>query len=164
MFANSNWGFRVTMRYSTQPILKKAPRRDLITTHRVPFDMVLQLDSGYLELTMKIKLDKQEEEPLPPTPSKNLIDYFSWRQPYRGDELQTSDDVSWVLRQIKKSPEELAVLILEIKNERDALLRRIQAISAISSNSDFIHDATQESVEWAFGQRLKKSKKSKKTT
>lgn len=113
---------------------------------------------------MKIKLDKRDEEPVLPTPSKNLIDYFSWRQPYRGDELRTADDVSWALRQIKKSPEDLAVLILEIKNERDALLRRIQAISVISSNCDFIHDATQESVEWAFGQRLKKSKKSKKTT
>lgn len=92
---------------------------------------------------------------------KKLADYFSWRQPYRGDEARAFNDARWALRQAKKDPLELAVMILELTNEKNALLKRIQAISVISTNQDFIHDATRESVEWAFGQKLKTPPKKK---
>jgi len=89
---------------------------------------------------------------------KRLADYFVWRQPYRGDETRTIEDVSWALSKTKQDPEHLAVFILETVNERNSLLRRIRAIGAITSNQDFIEDATVESVEWAFGQKLKPKK------
>lgn len=63
--------------------------------------------------------------------------------------------VDWALRMTKKNPDELAVLILELANERNILARRLRAIGVISSNGDFIEDATVESVEWAFGKKLK---------
>jgi len=86
---------------------------------------------------------------------KKLTDYFVWRQPYRGDEAKVMEAVSWALAQAHKKPEELAVLLLETVNERNSLRRRIRAISAIATNEDFIEDATVDSVEWAFGGKLK---------
>lgn len=86
---------------------------------------------------------------------KRLSDYFVWRQPYRGDEARVIEDVTWALRQTQKDPEHLAVYILETVNERNSLLRRIRAVSAIATNQDFVEDATLESVEWAFGKKLK---------
>lgn len=89
---------------------------------------------------------------------KRLADYFVWRQPYRGDETRVIEDVTWALRQTREDPEHLAVYILETVNERNSLLKRIRAVSAIATNQDFVEDATVESVEWAFGQKLKDKK------
>jgi hypothetical protein len=90
---------------------------------------------------------------------KRLVNYFVWRQPYREDEARTIEDVTWALGKAKQNPEHLAVFILETVNERNSLLRRIRAIGAVASNQDFIEDATVESVEWAFGQKLKPKKR-----
>lgn len=98
-----------------------------------------------------------KDEPPDPADVKKLTDYFSWRQPYRGDEVRATEDITWALRQAKKPPADLAILILSSANEINSLLNRIKAISVVSSNPDFIHDATLESVEWAFGQKLKKN-------
>ena len=108
----------------------------------------------------KTKTPDKSDHELDSDSLKKMVDYFSWRQPYRGDETRALSDAQWALRQTKKEPLHLAVLILELINEKNALLKRIQAISVISTNQDFIHDATAESVAWAFGQPLKKTKKS----
>lgn len=108
-----------------------------------------------------MKSENTTSSSLAPASVKKLTDYFSWRQPYRGDTAAAMNDVSWALRQAQKDPESLAVFILETVNERNALLKRVQAISIISTNADFVQDATKESVEWAFGKPLKKSKKPK---
>lgn len=86
---------------------------------------------------------------------RELADSFIWRQPYRGDEARVIRDVTWALEQAKRSPQQIAVCILEIANERNSLSRRMRAVSAIATNQDFVEDATVESVEWAFGQKLK---------
>ena len=86
---------------------------------------------------------------------KKLSDYFIWRQPYRGDEKKTLEAVTWAMEQTKKKPEDIAVLLLETVNERNQLLRRIRALNVIATHQDFIEDATVESVEWAFGGKLK---------
>lgn len=91
---------------------------------------------------------------------KRVASYFSWRQPYRGDEKRAEEDARWALNQVHRNPEELAVLILETTNERNILQRRMKAMSVITTNADFVEDATVESVEWAFGKKLKKSPKS----
>lgn len=93
---------------------------------------------------------------------KRLIDYFSWRQPYRGDKARAEEDVQWALSQTQKNPEDLAVFILETVNERNMLLRRMRAVGAIATNQDFVEDATVESVEWAFGKKLRPTKQATK--
>lgn len=86
---------------------------------------------------------------------KRLTDYFYWRQPYRGDEARTIEAVTWALEKAQQDPESLAVYILEVVNERNSLARRMGAVGVIATNQDFIEDATIESVEWAFGKKLK---------
>jgi hypothetical protein len=90
--------------------------------------------------------------------TKQITDYFSWRQPYRGDEKQARLDAEWALRQTQKPPEELAVLLLEVVNERNSLLRRMRTVSIISTNQDILEDAELPSIEWAIGKTLKTKK------
>jgi hypothetical protein len=111
----------------------------------------------YLGKMKQVRKPKDTKES-PSASLKRLTDYFSWRQPYRGDEATAADDAKWALSQTQKNPEDLAVFILETVNERNMLQRRLRAVSAIATNQDFVEDATVESVEWAFGKRLKPKK------
>lgn len=66
-------------------------------------------------------------------------------------------DAEWALAQTRKKPEELAVFLLELVNERNSLARRMRAVSAIATNQDFVETATVKDVEWAFGKKLRTS-------
>ncbi len=90
---------------------------------------------------------------------EKLVDYFSWRHPYCGDESKAREAAVWALAQAEKPPEQVAVLLLEAVNDRNSFRRSLQAIGVIATNQNFVDSATQESVEWAFGGKLKSSER-----
>jgi hypothetical protein len=92
---------------------------------------------------------------------ERLVDYFSWRHPYCGDEEKAREAAAWALSQASKSPEVIAVLLLEAVNERNSLRKSLHAIGIIATNHSFVESATRESVEWAFGGKLKPSAQKK---